>query len=135
MIAGTGRPPKRSTRRRRRSNARWAGSRFFTNRAIEHIDRIRNRPTITSRKRLTAFGNPQSDHWIRNRTADAVDFALVNDHAAATSLARRLGWDGGGTFPDFGTWTTTRDGATYHHQLIAGTHGTGPHLHYGVRRV
>ena len=99
MIAGTGRPPKRNTRRRRRSNATWAGSRFFTNRAIEHIDRIRNRPTITSRKRLTAFGNPKSDHWIRNRTADAVDFALVNDHAAGTSLARRLGWDGGGTFP------------------------------------
>ena len=58
MIAGTGRPPKRNTRRRRRSNATWAGSRFFTNRAIEHIDRIRNRPSITSRKRLTAFGNP-----------------------------------------------------------------------------
>lgn len=136
MITGTGRPAKRNSRRRKLSNRRWGGSRFFTNRAIEHVDKIRSRPRITSRKRWGLFGNPGSDHFIGNRNADAVDFALIDDHAAATSLARHLGWRGKqAEFPDFGTWTSTRNGRRYQHQLIAGTHGTGPHLHYGVHRI
>lgn len=135
MIAGTGRPAKRNTRRRRLSNRMWGGSRFYTNRAIEFVDQIRGRPRITSRKRFELFGNPGSDHFIGNRNADAVDFALVDDHDAATRLAKHLGWGGAGPFPDFATWTTTRNGQRFQHQAIAGTHGTGPHLHYGVHRI
>lgn len=135
MIAGTGRPPKRGTRRRRRSDRMWAGSRYFTNRAIEHIDAIRDRPAVTSRKRLTAFGNPSSDHWIANRTADAVDFALNSDQRAATRLAKAVGWTGRGEFTSFGSFTVGHGGRSYRIQIIWTTHGTGPHLHLGVRRL
>lgn len=136
MISGTGRPARRNSRRRRLSNRMWGGSRFFTNRAIEHVDKIRSRPRITSRKRVSPFGNARSDHYVGNWAADAVDFALIDDHDAATSLARHLGWRGTQpTFPDYATWTSTRDGKRFQHQLIAGDHGTGPHLHYGVHRV
>jgi hypothetical protein len=114
----------------------WGGSRYFTNRAIEFIDSVRSpNPRITSRKRLTAFGNPGSDHWVANRQADAVDFGLVSDHEAKNELAQRFHFPGHGAVPDFATWTTKHDGHTYRHQVIAGTHGTGPHLHYGCRRV
>ena len=113
----------------------WAGSRYYTNRAIEHIDAIRDRPRINSRKRLTAFGNPASDHWVANRTADAVDFNLSSDQRAATRLARAFGWDGRGEFPSFGTFTVRRNGRAYRIQIIWTTHGTGPHLHVGVKRL
>lgn len=136
-LDGTGRPPARGTRRRELSDKFWAGSRYFTNRAIEHIDGIRNRPAINSRKRLTAFGNPRSDHWVANKTADAVDFGLVSDSHAATRLAKRFGWSGSGTFPSFGTFVAEnkQNGKLYRIQIIWTTHGTGPHLHFGVKRI
>ena len=138
MIAGTGRPPARGTKRRARSDRMWGGSRDDTNRAIEHIDAIREpNPAVTSRKRLTAFGNPSSDHWVANRTADAVDFGLNSDQRAATRLAHALGWDGKGEFPSFGSFTVKHrpSGQWYRIQIIWTTHGTGPHLHCGVKRV
>lgn len=136
-LAGKGRPAPRGTRRRARSDKFWAGSRWFTNRAIEHIDGIRNRSAINSRKRLTPFGNPGSDHFVGNRTADAVDFNLVNDSHAATRLAKRFGWEGRGTFPSFGTFVARnrQNGKLYRIQIIWTTHGTGPHLHFGVKKV
>jgi hypothetical protein len=135
-LAGTGRPAPRGTARRRRSDKFWAGSRYFTNLAIEHIDGIRDRPAINSRKRLTTLGNPASDHFVGNVTADAVDFNLVNDQRAATRLAKRFGWRGAGEFPSFGTFTATNPrGRKYRIQIIWTTHGTGPHLHFGVKRI
>lgn len=136
-LDGTGRPPRRGTRRRARSDRFWAGSRYFTNRAIEHIDAIKDpNPAVTSRKRLTAFGNPSSDHWVANVTADAVDFGLVNDQRAATRVAKALGWAGTGEFPSFGRFWRKHptNGQWYRIQIIWTTHGTGPHLHVGVRR-
>jgi hypothetical protein len=119
----------------------WGGSRFYTNRAIEFIDSIRSpNPAINSRKRFATFGNPGSDLHVSQIRADAVDFNLVEDHDAATKLARHFGWRGSGTFPDYGTFTTQRKVwplgrvHTFRHQIIAGTHGTGPHLHHGVER-
>ncbi len=65
--------------------------------------------------------------------ADAVDFGIAEAHGLKHELSRKLG--GPATLPDYGTFHTRRKGRTYRHQLIAGTHGTGPHLHYGVERV
>lgn len=136
MITGKGRPAQRGTKRRRISNHMWGGSRFYTNRAIEFIDKVRSpNPVITSRKRFQIFGNSRSDHSVKNLRADAVDFDLIEDHDAATKLAKHLGWGGTGQIPDFSTWTTERKGKRYQHQVIAKDHGTGPHLHYGLHRI
>jgi hypothetical protein len=108
----------------------WGGSRYYTNRAIAIVG---DRAPVTSRKRVATFGNPGSDHHVSATVADAVDFGTVENHALKNELSRKLG--GPNTIADYGTFTTRRNGRTYRHQLIAGTHGTGPHLHYGVRRV
>lgn len=132
MIAGKGRPPKRHTRRRRLSNRMWGGCRFYTNRAIEAVDR---RIPITSRKRFELFGNRGSDHFFLNRRADAVDRGAANSRSNAVRIARACGHPNPEAVTDFGTWTTSRNGRRFQHQLIWSTHGTGPHLHYGVHRL
>ena len=135
-VAGTGRPAPRGSGRRARSDKMWGGSRYYTNRAIEFIDSIKSpNPGIASRKRVSPFGNRGSDHFVGNIRADAVDFRLANDQQAATRLAKRFHWTGKGPFPSFATWRTRHNGKVYQHQLIWTTHGTGPHLHYGVHVV
>jgi hypothetical protein len=131
-VDGTGWPPPRRTTRRKLSNAMWGGSRFYTNRAIEAVSRS---IPITSRKRRSPFGNPRSDHYILNTGADAVDRGVGNSRSNAVKVARATGHPDPENVRDFGTWVTRRNGKAYQHQLIWSTHGTGPHLHYGVHRI
>lgn len=116
--------------RRARSDRRWQGSRAVTN---EIIDIVGKRASVSSRKRRPTFGNPGSDHHVSQRNADAVDFAIAEAHGLKNEISRSLG--GPVRLPDYGSFAITRNGKRYRVQGIAGTHGTGPHLHYGVRRV
>lgn len=115
-------------------DAKWAGSRAVTN---EIIRIVHGRAKVTSRKRAASdplsIINPGSDHNAANRTADAVDFATANNHALKNEISRKLG--GPDILADFGTFTIERNERLYRVQGIAGTHGTGPHQHWGVRRV
>lgn len=131
-LTGTGWPPQRHTRRRRLSNAMWGGSRFYTNRAIEAVPRA---VPVTSRKRFEPFGNRGSDHFYLNVRADAVDRGIANSRTYAYLIAKACGHPDPDRVVDYGTWTTRRNGRRFQHQLIWSTHGTGPHLHYGVHRV
>ena len=124
----------RQLKARRVSDRRWGGSRYYTNRAHEVVG---GRFARTSRKRPSwhplSRANPGSDHNMGNAGADASDYATVENHGLKNEISRANG--GPNTVADFQTWTTQRGGHTYVHQLIAGTHGTGPHLHYGVHRI
>lgn len=121
------------TKRRRRSNNRWGGSRRITN---EIIGIVGARARVTSRKRWELFGNPGSDHYRGNLTADAVDFGIATAYSLAREIAKKLGGEWSG---DYDSFTVSRrhrgQDRNYRVQIIAGTHGTGPHLHVGVKRV
>ena len=108
----------------------WGGSRAVTN---EIVTIVGNRAVVTSRKRTQTFGNPGSDHHVSQRHADAVDFAIANAHWLKNEVSRRMG--GPAQLADYGAFHVRRNGHTYRVQGIAGTHGTGPHLHFGVRRA
>lgn len=110
--------------------ALWGGSRAVTNEVIRIVD---GRARVTSRKRTETFGNPGSDHHVSQTLADAVDFGIAEAHSLKNEISRRLG--GPTVLPDFGSFNVTRNGRTFRVQIIAATHGTGPHLHVGVRRV
>jgi hypothetical protein len=110
--------------------ALWGGSRVVTNEVIRIVG---NRAPVTSRKRTETFGNPGSDHHVSQTTADAVDFGIGEAHWLKNEISRKLG--GPASLPDYGSFGVTRNGRRFRVQLIAGTHGTGPHLHVGVRRV
>lgn len=132
--AGMRRGVARRSKRRRALHAvqwdwAWAGSRGVTNEVIRIVN---GRAPITSRKRWELFNNPSSDHYMLNRTADAVDFGTASNYELANEIARKLGgsWSG-----DYDSFIITRKGKQFRVQIIAGTHGTGPHLHVGVRRV
>jgi hypothetical protein len=62
-----------------------------------------------------------------------VDFGIGNAHWLKNEISKKLG--GPSNLPDYGTFLVRRDGKTFRVQMIAGTHGTGPHLHVGVKRV
>ena len=119
--------------KRQRSDRRWGGSRYFTNRINDIVQRRHPGTRVTSRKRPVLLGNLGSDHNLFNRDADAIDHALVDDHATKNAISRELG--GPAELPDFGTFEAVnpQNGKTYRIQLIAGTHGTGPHHHSGVK--
>jgi hypothetical protein len=108
----------------------WGGCRGVTNEVI-HI--VNGRVPITSRKRTETFGNPGSDHHVSQTSADAVDFGTVENHALKNEISRKLG--GPATVADFQHFFIVRKGRRYRIQMIAATHGTGPHLHVGVRRA
>ena len=99
----------------------------------EVIRIVGDRARITSRKRVATLGNPGSDHHVSQRTADAVDFDIGDAYPLADEISRRLG--GPRDVADFERFTIRRNGRDYRVQIIAGSHGTGPHLHVGVRRV
>ena len=120
----------RQLKARNASDRRWGGSRAVTN---EIIDIVGSRARITSRKRAMLLGNRGSDHNFFNRNADAVDFAIAEAHDLKNEVSRKLG--GPNTVQDFGKFFIRRNGHTYRVQLIAGTHGTGPHFHAGVAKV
>jgi hypothetical protein len=106
----------------------WGGCRGITD---EIISIVSGRAYVTSRKRTETFGNPDSDHHVSQVWADAVDFGIVNAYALRDEVMRRLGVTG--PISDYGHYYIYRDGKRYRIQPIAGTHGTGPHLHFGVR--
>lgn len=108
----------------------WGGSRAVTNEVIRIVN---GRAATGSRKRWATFGNPDSDHHMSQRTADAIDFLIGEAHWLKNEISRKLG--GPSTLADYGSFVITRNGKRFRVQLIAGTHGTGPHLHCGVRRV
>ena len=108
----------------------WGGARAVTNEIIRIVG---SRAAVTSRKRVETFGNPDSDHHVSQKYADAVDFGIENAHDLKNEVSRKLG--GPDRLSDYGAFLVKRNGRTYRVQAIAGTHGTGPHLHFGVRRV
>lgn len=108
----------------------WGGSRGVTNEIIAIVD---GRAEVSSRKRTETFGNPGSDHHVSQTLADAVDFRIVEAHSLKNEISRKLG--GPRTLPDYANFVIKRGGQLYRVQGIAGTHGTGPHLHFGVKRV
>lgn len=114
----------------------WGGSRAVTNEVVRIVN---GRAVVTSRKRAAtdplSLANPGSDHNEANMTADAVDFAIANAHTLKNEIAERLTRGRVKTLEDYGTFTVTRNGGEYRVQIIAGTHGTGPHLHVGVKRI
>lgn len=107
----------------------WGGARTVTN---EITGIVAGRAPITSRKRMATFGNPGSDHHVSQKHADAVDFGVAEAHSLKNEISRRLG--GPSPLADYGSFNVRRNGRTYRVQIIAGTHGTGPHLHCGARR-
>jgi hypothetical protein len=122
---------RRKARRARTSwDWAWGGSRGVTNEVVRIVG---GRAPITSRKRTATFGNPGSDHHVSQLTADAVDFGIAEAHWLKNEISRRMG--GPPMLTDFGSFTIERKGKRFRVQIIAGTHGTGPHLHVGVRRA
>jgi hypothetical protein len=121
-------------RARKASDSLFCGIRGVTNRVI---DIVNGRARVTSRKRAAnhplSLSNPSSDHNCRNRCSDAVDFGIAEAHSLADEIADRLG--GPSNIVDFQNFTITHGGQRFNVQIIAGTHGTGPHLHVGVRRA
>ena len=120
----------KTARKREAEEWLWGGSRAVTNEVIRIVG---NRASITSRKRTETFGNPDSDHHVSQKHADAVDFGIAEAHWLKNEISRRLG--GPNELADFGSFNVRRNGHTYRVQIIAATHGTGPHLHVGVRRA
>lgn len=126
---------RRREKRRVSSDNKWAGCRAVTNKAIRIVD---GRAPVTSRKRWELFGNPDSAHYRGNKTKDGVDFGTAENYSLAREIARELGGEWSG---DYDSFTITfksrfwRRARRFTVQIIAGTHGTGPHLHVGVERV
>lgn len=89
--------------------------------------------TPTSGKRRETFGNPSSDHFFLNIWAFAKDFATANNQTLAQRIRSAL--TPGETHHDFEEFFFERFGHTYRGQIIAATHGTGPHLHIGIKRI
>lgn len=87
---------------------------------------------VSSRKRTETFGNPGSDHHVSQTLADAVDFRYTEAFGLRNNVMARLGVHG---VEDYGNYYITHDGLRFRIQPIAGTHGTGPHFHSGVRRA
>lgn len=115
------------------TNSLYGGARGVTNEVIRIVG---DRAPVTSRKRPASHplsrANPASDHNEANRTADAVDFGIANAYGLAREIAAKLG---GKWTRDYDSFVIRRRGRRYRVQIIAGTHGTGPHLHVGVKRV
>lgn len=112
----------------------WAGSKWIV---VDEVDGFVARKGIkpTSGKRRLSFGNPFSDHFWLNLWSFARDYGTANNYVLATEIKRKLTGDPNAVHVDYGYFYIERYGYTYRVQLIAGTHGTGPHLHLGVRRV
>lgn len=107
----------------------WGGSESVA-REIEAVVERKRGKCSGSEKRTETYGNPGSDHHVSQTTAFAIDFYLVDDYEMATIIAAHFGveWEG-----DYSNFYITRGGKTFRIQIIAGTHGTGPHLHVGCR--
>lgn len=109
----------------------WAGTESIAREVEALVTRARGNVT-GSQKRWETYGNPNSDHHMSQKNAYAIDFYLANDYAMARQIARHFNatWSG-----DYGEFIVIRGGRSFRIQIIAGTHGTGPHLHVGIRAV
>lgn len=112
----------------------WGGSKSIVEQEIIPIAK-RHGIAVTSKKRWETYGNPGSDHYRGNATAYAADFATANNYALAAEIGRKLGFPYQNASDDYKSYYIRRAGRNYRVQLIAGTHGTGPHLHAGVKLV
>ena len=85
----------------------------------------------TSLKREETYGNPASDHFEGNLDAYAADGGVANAYWLSQEIARGMGIRG--TVYDYRAYYIPRNGRRYRVQLIASTHGTGPHHHTGAK--
>lgn len=130
--------------RRRYRSKRWSGCRGVTNRIIDIVVDLTKprrvpkrawrlyivtRPGGRKRPRIL-FGNRDSDHWVGNKRADAVDFRLANRFDIRDKVMHRLGVDG--PITDYNHYNIVHNGKSFRVQPIAQEHGSGPHLHMGV---
>lgn len=95
---------------------------------------------VTSRKRWATFGNTSSDHWLGNSDADAADGAThSNNDELGSEIKAVLTDDPDATMDGFAEFTIVRahtgSPETYRVQIITEPHGTGPHIHNGVKRI
>lgn len=109
----------------------WEGTESVAREIEAVVERLRGECS-GSEKRWETYGNPGSDHHMSQTDAYAIDFYLANDYTAAEAIARHFKAEWAGDYDNF---TVERGGNWFRIQLIAGTHGTGPHLHAGIRRV
>ena len=109
----------------------WGGCRYLID-EIVIPELVEDHVAITSRKRTETYGNPTSDHHVSQLYADAVDGAIANAYTLADEIGGELGV---GSVDDYVTELFTIEGHKFRVQIIAGTHGTGPHLHVGLRRA
>lgn len=117
--------------RRASGEGDWGGSESVA-REIEALVEKKRGECSGSEKRTETYGNPGSDHHVSQTTAFAIDFYLVNDYEMAALIAAHFGVNWAGDYSDF---YVRRGHARFRIQIIAGTHGTGPHLHVGCRLV
>jgi hypothetical protein len=120
-------------RRRRWRDPSWAHCRGLTNRIIDIAADIRfpnakygsvrkrawRLAIVASRKRWATFGNPASDHYKGNQTADAVDFRYFRKrirYARMRQIMRRLGVENA---QDYGNYTVEHNGRLFRVQPIA----------------
>jgi hypothetical protein len=109
----------------------WGGGKRIIQEEVWPIVRAAGiRPT--SGKRRETYGNPSSDHYYKNVWAFAKDYATASNYALAQRIRKRLDL---GIHSDYAEFYISRYGHSYRVQIIAGTHGTGPHLHVGIKRV
>jgi hypothetical protein len=129
------RPKGRKKDQRADGKGLWGGSKRVVTREVDPIVE-RHGIRRTSGKRRETFGNPSSDHFVGNLTAFARDYATANNHDLKNKIGRKLGIvKKGESVQDYKAYYLRRGGRRFRIQLIAATHGTGPHLHIGVRRV
>lgn len=111
----------------------WGGSDQLLERTAEPVVRKLRGVESNSAKRSETYGNPSSDHHTSQTLASARDWPLVNDYATRNAVMRAFGVEA--VIHDYGSYYVYVDGARFRLQPIAGTHGTGPHLHLGCRRA
>lgn len=108
----------------------WGGSRSIIDQEVIPFVQSRTGAPVTSTKR--SWGSWGSDHNVVQVLAYAADFGVGEAHGLADDLGRHLGI---GPIVDYASYYIFRSGRRFRVQIIAGTHGTGPHLHVGIRRA
>lgn len=113
----------------------WGGSESVEREIEAVVEKKRGECSGSEKRAATdplSVGNPSSDHNAANTTSYAIDFYLVADYETAYAIAAHFDAEWAG---DYDSFYVERGGRTFRVQLIAGTHGTGPHLHTGTRRA
>lgn len=110
----------------------WAGTQSIVEQEVVPIYSRHGVP-VTSRKRWETFGNPSSDHYMGNTDAYAADGGVATAYEMGNEVKRALTGDPNAVMRDYEAFYITRSGHAFRVQLIAATHGTGPHFHAGVK--